>query len=436
VLSVAVLGIGYGIAAKQWGWFPAPQAERAWRQARWTILKEPSPHRTSKVYERQGVRSINPADAQPGLTFISSASEGPEGLKGGFRLIDEKGNVLHEWQFDRMEFFPNAPAQRRGPKNTRQHGSYLLPNGDVLFNLNQVGAVRLNSCGKVKWTMSEGNHHSVAQGSGETFWMSAVSQASRSGSERYPNGFPGLGSSVWLDRLLQVSGDGQVLQDIPVLDVLYENGLERFLFKYGRRSGDATHLNDVEPLGSSMANQYPLFDEGDLLVSLRNINLVFVFDPESLEVKWHATGPFIQQHDPDYIGDGWIGIFDNNRDETGRGSVLGGSRIVFVQPHTDSVEVRFPTQHSEPYYTEKRGKWQMLENGNMLLVESEAGRLLEVGPDGRTVWEWVSEPYDNSTVPLVMKATRVDLTREQVASWPCSSVDSVSTSAQNQQTAQ
>jgi len=424
VVSVAALGVGYGIAANQWGLFPAPIVERAWSQMYWTVLNEPSPHRTSKVYDRKGVRAVNSEKSYSGLTFISSAWREDGELAGGFRLIDMEGDVLHEWQFNRTELFPDAPSQRRRPENTRQHGSHLLPNGDVLFNLSQVGAARLNSCEEVEWTMSEGNHHSVAQGSDGAFWMSAVSRTTRTSSKRYPDGYPGLGAA-WLDRLLQVAGDGTILQDITVLDVLYENGLERFLFKCGKRSGDVTHLNDVEPLGSSMADEYPLFDEGDLLVSLRNINLVFVLDPESLKVKWHTTGPFIQQHDPDYIGGGWIGIFDNNRDETGRGSVLGGSRIVFLGPHTDSVQVRFPTQYSSPFYTEKRGKWQMLGNGNMLLVESESGRVVEVDPDGRTVWEWIHAPYDDSTVPIVTKATRVDLTQEEVASWPCSSIDSI-----------
>jgi hypothetical protein len=71
----------------------------------------------------------------------------------------------------------------------------------------------------------------------------------------------------------------------------------------------------------------------------------------------------------------------------------------------------------------------MLDNGNMLLVEAEAGRIVEVGPDGQTVWEWIPK-LGNTTVPLVQDAARRDITRKEIASWPCSSVDSVSTSAQ------
>jgi hypothetical protein len=186
---------------------------------------------------------------------------------------------------------------------------------------------------------------------------------------------------------------------------------------------DITHINDVEPLAESMADEYPLFQTGDLLVSLRSLSLVFVFDPETMEVKWHSTEPYIYQHDPDYIGNGWIGVFDNNLD-LDDGNMLGGSRIVAVQPHTDSLEIRFPTRHSASLYTRVQGKWQLLENGNMLLSEADAGRVVEVTPNGRIAWEWIHEPMDESKVPKVTQATRHSLTREEVASWPCSLVDS------------
>lgn len=63
----------------------------------------------------------------------------------------------------------------------------------------------------------------------------------------------------------------------------------------------------------------------------------------------------------------------------------------------------------------------------MLITESVAGRALEISQDGRTVWEWIHEPTDDSKVPTLTKAVRVNLTEDDVASWPCSSVDSVGT---------
>ena len=180
------------------------------------------------------------------------------------------------------------------------------------------------------------------------------------------------------------------------------------------------HLNDVEPLSGSMAAEYPRFDAGDLLVSLRDLHLVFVFDPETRTVKWHASDPFIRQHDPDFLGDGRIGVFDNNPDGTHRGTVLGGSRIVVLRPPSDSTSILFPTDRSETFYTEAAGKWQRLNNGNLLLTEAQAGRVVEVGPNGAPVWEWTREPH-GSKVPQILDGTRYDLTPKEVNAWSCSS---------------
>ncbi len=66
----------------------------------------------------------------------------------------------------------------------------------------------------------------------------------------------------------------------------------------------------------------------------------------------------------------------------------------------------------------------MLDNGNMLPTETESGRVVEVDSTGRTVWEWIHEPYTESRVPEVTQASRRDLSPEEVASWPCASADS------------
>lgn len=206
--------------------------------------------------------------------------------------------------------------------------------------------------------------------------------------------------------------------------MLFANGLEHLIYRAAFNtdavSGDVTHLNDVEPLLSKLASDFPDFEFGDLLISLRALNLVLVVDPETLDVKWHTTDPFLQQHDADYLPSGWIGIFDNRSDFTRRGSFLGGSRIVTVQPGSDSVKVLFAPDESNPLYTRHMGKWHKLDNGNLLLTESQAGRIVEVTPGGEEVWEWIHEPYDASHVTEVAEGERYEITEEQVRSWPCS----------------
>lgn len=373
-----------------------------------------------RVYEEEGVTERKNG-IQSGLTLVTSWWEGVKQV----RLIDQTGRTLHKWEAPGSKLIPDSLNPSSVPEDRVLHGTYLFPNGDLLVNVEYTGTARLSSCGEVLWRMSEANHHSIDRADDGSFWIPAHDT-----DPEPPPRFPGLGEVNSLEQILRVTGDGEIVDRINALEILYSNGLERFLGRYGR----GTHLNDVDALPDSLADEYPFFRGGDLAVSLRDVNLVFVFDPESGEVKWHTDRPFIRQHDPDFIGDGWIGIFDNRKEpkKGGRGEMLGGSRIVAIQPHTDSTRALFPTEKSDPFYTGIRGKWQMLRNGNMLLTESEAGRAVEVAPSGKTVWEWIHEPHSENKVPAVTKAARhEDLTREDVASWPCSSVDSVSTSAQN-----
>ena len=437
VLSLVFFAFLYGIITGYKNWPPTRFLDRALGQARriyrsLPIINPPSIRVYNQVYNRSGVNIKQPQKIQPGMTLITSLWDWNNSgdLEAGAKLINQNGQTLHSWQLNTSKLFPESKNHLgKLPQEIDYHGTYLFPNGDLLLNLEYVGTMRVNSCGELIWRLPEYTHHSISRAEDGTFWIPAIYGEKRSGSKQYPKGFPGLsGKKIWVERILHINENGKILKDINVIDLIFENDLKHYIPKYLRwvssPPDEIAHINDVEPLSSSMADQYPLFEAGDLLVSLRRLNLVFVFDPVTLNVKWHTTKALVLQHDPDFIGDGWIGVFDNNTDPTKRGTMLGGSRIVAIKPSTKEVEIKFPTSNSDPFYTFHRGKWQMLENGNMLLTEAAAGRIVEVAPDGSTVWEWIHKPFGKSKVPKVTKGTRYDLTKEQVASWPCSSVSS------------
>ncbi len=409
----------YGWGAGALAWFPGPIVMDAVSQGR-AFFASPG-YLVPRVYDRTGVRIPKPSRVQPGSTLIATLWPDGEDWTAGLNLIDTSGKVLHEWRVATAELF-SGNVRTRGFRleDGYIHGAHLFPNGDVLINVEAVGSVRLDACSSVLWAMESRSHHSIAADDDGSFWIPVFDYWDDAASLAQSGEYPGLEPPLVDNRIQQVAADGEVLKDISVLDVLYSNGLDRQLAKAGQSTGDIMHLNDVEPLSDSIAESYPLFEPGDILVSLRNTELVLVLDPETGIVKWHASGPFIQQHDPDFIGDGWIGLFDNNQDGTERGTMLGGSRVVALQPHTDSVEVLFPTEDSEPFYTTIAGKWQRLVNGNMLLTEAQASRIVEVAPDGTTVWEWIHQPADESTAVELSEGTRYSLSAEDVERWPCS----------------
>jgi hypothetical protein len=158
------------------------------------------------------------------------------------------------------------------------------------------------------------------------------------------------------------------------------------------------------------------FDADDIVVSCRHIHSVFVIDTETERIKW-LSSRFLRQHDVDFVGNGYIQIFDNNSDTSINGAYLGGSRIVAVNPAEDVFRLVCPKTNGPSFYTPHGGKAQRLTNGNLLITEARRGRVFEVDESGRTVWEWVQDRHDSELVPEVLEGTRYALTPEQVAAW-------------------
>jgi Arylsulfotransferase (ASST) len=412
LVSLVFLGFVAGLGAAYLKTYPYHLAVDAWETIK-VAIGEPD-RLVPKVHDFSGVRHHEGMSVQPGLTLVTSYF--PENdWNAGARLIDADGAILHNWNID---------VERVFGRNLRLpyiHGSYLFPNGDLLVSYEFVGLARVTACGEPIWVIGRPvTHHSVSPDSNGGFWVSA--NRTITGPEgRSERMMLGLSFPIFEDIFLHVDANGETLQSINSIEVFEKNGLaEQFVRMNKRSNGDIFHLNDIEELSPAMAAAYPMFAAGDILVSLRDLHMVMVLDPATLKVKWYTTTDTIFQHDADFIGDGWIGIFDNRFDASDRGEMLGGSRILAVRPDTDERKVLFPTEASPPFYTKWSGKWQILDNGNLLLTEARAGRALEVTSGGAPVWEWVIDSYDAETIPEIMEASRYALTAEEVATWPCS----------------
>ena len=61
------------------------------------------------------------------------------------------------------------------------------------------------------------------------------------------------------------------------------------------------------------------------MMSARNISTVLLYRPSENRIVWLKTGPFLNQHDVDYIGEGKFSIFGNDNVE---GSKFTDKRLV------------------------------------------------------------------------------------------------------------
>ncbi|MFQ5347378.1 MAG: arylsulfotransferase family protein [Rhodothalassiaceae bacterium] len=355
----------------------------------------------------EGVTVADPARMQPGLTFMTSLFD----EKVAMQLVDEEGKVVHRW-IDTPSWFTNEI-----------HGAVPLPDGSVVFSRADNGLRRIDKCGREMWHLDRTTHHSVfLSEDDQTLWVSARRVLKEKDREELAH-LPGIVPPFTEEMALQVSLDGKVLREISLPRILYEAGLEGLMLPTGvdgirNVDHEVTHLNDVEVLQRKDAAAFPMFEPGDLLVSFRNTNLLFVFNPDTGAVKWHQTGPWIRQHDPDFRPDGLISVFDNRKDDTATGSILGGSRILAVDPATGEVRELYRGSAAHPFFTNVLGKHQLLANGNILVSSGYQGRVFEVTPAGDIVWEYINR-YDADRIILLHEGTRYPRDYFTVADWSC-----------------
>jgi hypothetical protein len=367
-------------------------------------------------HDGEGVTYLDRDQAMPGLTLISGFFDGGNEL----RLIRLDGSIVNRWPVSYLELLGELelPAGSITPKtdwNVDMDGALLLSDGSVLFNFEYVGTVKLDRCGELQWSVLS-THHSIEPAEAGGFWVP---------SRRYVetnSPLPAIPAPYYEDLIWRVSDDGVVVNELSVPDLFYLNDIQALLFANGLTDVELTgseivHLNDIEELSGEIADSFPLFSPGDLLLSLRELNLLMVIDPDTGELKWHQTGPWIRQHDPDFLPDGTISVFNNNTDGSTDGSVLGGSNVMQIDPVTGQVDIVYGADAGSHMYTDVRGRHQYLGD-RILITEFAAGRVIEVNSSGELVWEYINR-FDETTVAEVVQATRYPENFFTVSDWTC-----------------
>ncbi len=190
------------------------------------------------------------------------------------------------------------------------------------------------------------------------------------------------------DYLQEVDRNGRVVWEWWPRDSLEEHFPDR-----DRRYPDPTHVNSLFELGG---NRW--FDAGDdrfkpgnILISARNLNTVFIVDRSTGEIVWKHSDGLDYQHEAQMIpvgvlGEGLIVVFNNGTKDR---NAYRRSEIRAIQPVKGQVLWSFS---AETFFTTVAGTQQILPNGNLLITSSEGGRAFEITPDKQKLWEWIP-PY-------------------------------------------
>ncbi len=130
---------------------------------------------------------------------------------------------------------------------------------------------------------------------------------------------------------------------------------------YSYRLNGWTHLNFVQKL-----------ENGNYIVSLRNLSLVLEVDGRTGEIVWTWGSLMVKHQHTPIVYDNYMYVFDN-----------GNGRVVKVDRATGKIVWEF-----EGLFAPVMGDVRRLANGNLLITDSFNKRVIEVTePEGVVVWE-------------------------------------------------
>ncbi len=340
--------------------------------------------------ERQ-LHSVAPA---PGRAFVELPIEGlrerrdlpriflKEGQTPGYRvlfgafdfeqhfwgavLLDHHGDVVHRWQLTTED----QPANEAPDVLKNLYGVAILPDGSIIFTMQEKsgGIVKVDVCGQPLWNLEGQYHHTVSLTDENSFWTFGGDQKA-------------------FDHLLHLVDvdSGEILKTIDMEDVRLENAdIHIFDLQVGKDVPDAVHGNDIEALTADRAAAFPGFEKGDLLISFRTTNLVFILDPDSLKVKWWRVGPWDRQHDPDWNADGTISVFSNNERGVGK-----HSNIIVIDPETYAFRSLLAGKDYD-FRSTFNGMHQITDHGSLLISSGLQGRLFEVDRNGEVIFDFIN----------------------------------------------
>jgi hypothetical protein len=354
----------------------------------------------------RGVLRYDRTQTQPGLTLYSSGHD-----HKAF-LIDLKGRVAHEWSLPFSRVWDESAAVKKPREDPFIYieKAHVFPNGDLLALYTAIGdtpwgygLVKMDRNSNVIWKYLGHAHHDfdiAADGSIYVLTHEIV--------DTPLPGYPDLATPRIDDYVVKLSADGQEEKKIWLSGAFAQSPFGRRLhfvpWNVHASNGDYLHANSVQVLKKAVPG-IPQSRPGQVLVSLREVSTVALADIDSGSVPWAASGSWLRQHAARFLDNGHLILFDNEGGSGGHGL----SRVLELDPKTLQLAWSYAGTEGEPLESVTRSSQNRLANGNTLIVESEAGRIIEVTPKGDIVWEFVNPVRDPTSerVPIIFWVDRL-----------------------------
>lgn len=285
----------------------------------------------------------------------------------GAFLVNMSGRILHQWT-DRSKADLDSYCWTR---------VWVEPDGGAIGISANPGRLRkLDADSNVIWEYGDINlrpHHDVRVGPDGRIYVLM----------RHPSVLPWLRedpvSEGFVCILEQEGGGIRQVDCISIPEAFRDSDFAGMLAaSWFQTDSDPWHTNSLDVLDGRI--DHPAFKAGNILLSIRNMDCLAVLDPVERKIVWVNRGRWQRQHEALVSSDGKVLVFDNRM-------LDGQSRVVEYDVLKDRVTWDYT---AEGFFTHGTGAEQELPNGDILITESESGRVFEVTRAGRVVWEYLN----------------------------------------------
>ena len=329
------------------------------------------------------------ARAEPGVNFYNPYA------RDYALLIDMEGHTVHEWKYAYPGDF--------------WHHAELLEDGSVLVVVKDLAIIKLDRCSNLLWSHETRAHHGAwVDRDGRIYFLTrSLADAPEVHSSR----------KILDDRVVVLTAGGQVEDQLSILTLLRRSGYDYLLrnvedmaFDEGDEL-DPIHTNHVEVFDGSLAGRSELYERGNLLIAMKQLNAIAIVDGSTQRIIW-LWGPnnLVLPHHPRLLPNGHILVFDNGADR---------SRVIELDPAKRRIVWSY--ENGTDFFSRSMGSVQRLANGNTLITESQKGYVFEVDPAGEMLWKFANPEVNEQGERLnVWRMTRLPpRAREAYESMEC-----------------
>lgn len=291
--------------------------------------------------------------------------------------------VLHRWVPPLTDIFKASKVENIGANTVKEYRAQhplLLKDGGLVFTSGEGPMVRINACGDLVWVNDRHFHHSIELDHNGNIVVPIVME-------------PQVSAAVLPirdDGFAIVSLDGKIKAEYSFTDILLKNGYRALIYGVGKFEKDRIHLNEAQPI----LNDFNGGKIGDVALSSRHLSTVLLFEPQTGNIRWLKTGPWLGQHDVNQLHDGRYSILGNDiirKEDNSQVFVEEGMSNIYVfDPIDDSVILPYSKVMADnKIATGSSGRLKILANGDAYIEESDKSRLLRIS-ENKVRWEYVN----------------------------------------------